>query len=213
MRSKLKRRPSGAMIIALVALFVALGGTAVAKVLITGASVKNHSLTGTDVKNGSIKGANVANNTLTGKQIKESSLGTVPSANNANNANNAGNASKLGGKGAGSFQPTNKWALIAGSAAGANVLASSGGFSVTRSGTGQYVVDTGVSTANRPLSATISLSGGVGQVYVAPCGGTANNPGGINCPVFNDNNHVFVETANGSASAVADRTFYLVIGG
>jgi hypothetical protein len=187
-----------------VALFVALGGTAAAKVLITGADIKNRSVTGVDIKKRSLTGTNIANNSVTGKQVKESSLGQVP---------RAANAAKLGGQSPGAFQRATRWALIAGTAAGANVLAQSGGFSVTRFGTGFYVIDTGSSVVGKPLSATVNLGGGFAQVDVAPCGGNANNPGGINCPVFNDSNHVEARTISAAGNAAADATFYVLIGG
>jgi hypothetical protein len=47
-------RPSPALVIALVALFVSLGGTGYAAVKITGRNVKDSSLTGKDVKNRSL---------------------------------------------------------------------------------------------------------------------------------------------------------------
>jgi hypothetical protein len=71
--------PSPAMVVALVALFMALGGSAYALV-ITGASIKNGSVTGRDIKNRSLTGSDVARNRLGGGAIKETSLGTVPAA-------------------------------------------------------------------------------------------------------------------------------------
>jgi hypothetical protein len=71
--------PSPAMVVALVALFMALGGSAYALV-ITGASIKNGSVTGKDIKNRSLSGSDVKGNRIGGKAIKESSLGTVPGA-------------------------------------------------------------------------------------------------------------------------------------
>ena len=62
-----------------------------------------------------------------------------------------------------------------------------------------------------PLSATLNEVS-QGFVSVAPCGGNANNPGGVTCPIFNDTNHVVVVTRN-TAAAAADATFYLSIGG
>ena len=52
MRTRLGRRPSASMVVALIALFVAIGGTATAasKLIITSANVKNQSLTGSDIK-------------------------------------------------------------------------------------------------------------------------------------------------------------------
>ena len=71
--------PSPAMVVALVALFVALGGSAYALV-ITGASIRNGSVTGADIRNRSLTGSDVALNRIGGRAIKESTLGTVPGA-------------------------------------------------------------------------------------------------------------------------------------
>ena len=63
-------RVSPSMAVALLALFVALGGTGYAAA----------KLNGRDIVNGSITGKKLRRNTLGGRQIKESSLGKVPSA-------------------------------------------------------------------------------------------------------------------------------------
>jgi hypothetical protein len=70
------------MAVALLALFVALGGSASA-IVISGKTIKNNSVTGTDLKNHSIKGRDVARNTLGGDTVKESKLGKVPKAKQA----------------------------------------------------------------------------------------------------------------------------------
>jgi hypothetical protein len=79
-------RPSPALVISLVALFVSLGGVGYAAVTITGKNVKNNSLTGKDIKNSSLTGKDVKNNSLTGSDILESKLGKVPSARTADSA-------------------------------------------------------------------------------------------------------------------------------
>ena len=191
MRNKLFRRPSASMIVAMVALFIAAGGSAAAAGLISGSNLKNHSVTGKKLKNATITGKQVKSNSLTGKQIKESSLGTVKSAALANNAN------ALGGMSPSAFQAAARWALIQGTATGANVLAQSGGFgTVTRAGTGHYVIDTGASAVRKPLTATISLSGSPGFVSAAPCGGSANNPGGVNCLLGDGSVRFIKDTVN-----------------
>lgn len=81
MRRLLPGRPSPAMIVALLALFVALGGSGYAAVQLNGKNIKNRTIAGKKLKN----------NTLTGRQIRESRLGTVP------RAGTAANASQLGG--------------------------------------------------------------------------------------------------------------------
>jgi hypothetical protein len=107
---KLFRLPSPAMVVALGALVMSVGGNVTAAALITSAGIKdntirsadvrdgtltsvdvrNGALAGADVKDGALKGVDVANNTLTGADVKESSLGQVPSAANATSAKNAG---------------------------------------------------------------------------------------------------------------------------
>ena len=72
------------MVVALLALAVAMTGTAVAAL----------NITGDDVKNGSLKGKDIKKDSLTGKQVKESKLGQVPSAVRADSA---GTADTVGG--------------------------------------------------------------------------------------------------------------------
>jgi hypothetical protein len=91
---QVRRRPSAAMLVAIVALIVAASGTAVAATqLVSGDSlIKKNSLSGNRLRNGSVSGA----------KIKLGSLGTVPkaahasSADTATNATNATNATTAG---------------------------------------------------------------------------------------------------------------------
>jgi hypothetical protein len=73
-----RHRPSPTTIIACIALFAALGGTAFAATKLSGNKIKKASIAGNRLKK----------DTLTGKQIKESTLGTVPSAGTASNVVN-----------------------------------------------------------------------------------------------------------------------------
>lgn len=68
------RRPSPAMIVALVALIVALGGTAYAAQSINGGAIKKQTIGGGKLKQ----------KTLTGFQINTNKLGVVPAAVRAN---------------------------------------------------------------------------------------------------------------------------------
>ena len=74
MRGLLRKRPSPAMVVALLALFVAMGGTGYAALSITGKNVKNGSLTGADVKNNSLRSADVKNGNLLAKDFKAGQL-------------------------------------------------------------------------------------------------------------------------------------------
>jgi hypothetical protein len=71
-----KLRPSPAMVVALIALFVSLGGGAYALV-VTGGDVKNGSLTGVDFKPRSLHGSKLRADSIGGGSIKESTLGPV----------------------------------------------------------------------------------------------------------------------------------------
>jgi hypothetical protein len=72
--SRIRTRVSYANVVATLALFVALGGSATAALLITGKQVKNGSLTGVDVKNSSLTGGDVKNDSIGNIDIKDGDL-------------------------------------------------------------------------------------------------------------------------------------------
>jgi hypothetical protein len=113
MLARLRARLTYANVVATLALFVALGGSAYAA----------HQITSRDIRNRSIRAVDVSKNALGGTEIKESKLKAVPralaatnavSAVNATNAGladvakNANNAGALGGQGAGFFEKSSK---------------------------------------------------------------------------------------------------------
>ena len=71
--------PSPAMAVALLALFMAMGGSAYALVVTSG-SIKNNTIRSQDVHNGGLIGKDVRADGLGGRVIKESTLGTVSGA-------------------------------------------------------------------------------------------------------------------------------------
>ncbi|MGB2875214.1 MAG: hypothetical protein WBB76_07030, partial [Gaiellaceae bacterium] len=80
--------------IALLALFVALGGTTYAATgypagIIGAKQLKKSAVTNPKIKDGAVTGAKIAINTITGANVLESSLGQVPSATHADSATNA----------------------------------------------------------------------------------------------------------------------------
>jgi hypothetical protein len=107
-KSILRRRPSPALVISCIALFLSLGGVSygVATGFIDSRELKNNSVLskdvrnntlrtfdirnnqvrGFDIRNSTIQGRDVALNTLTGADVSESSLAKVPSATNADSA-------------------------------------------------------------------------------------------------------------------------------
>jgi hypothetical protein len=89
--------PSPALVISIIALIVAMGGTGYAALKLPKNSVgtkqlKKNAVTGSKVKNSSLTGSDIKNGSLSGSDLKLSSLGTVPSATNATNAANATSA-------------------------------------------------------------------------------------------------------------------------
>jgi hypothetical protein len=90
------RRPSPALAVALLALFVASGGTAVATTkLIDGSDVARNSLPGDRIKPGSVGPERIKPESLTGAQIQEWTLGNVRrsiTADHAGYADRAGHA-------------------------------------------------------------------------------------------------------------------------
>jgi hypothetical protein len=97
------RRPSAALVVACLALFVALGGVGYAAATIGSAAIVDNSIRSKDVRNGGLRGTDVRADTLTGADVDEASLAKVPSAASADTAAsaataaNAGNADTVGG--------------------------------------------------------------------------------------------------------------------
>jgi len=67
-------RPSPALVVAFIALFVAGAGTATAARLISGKQIRNNSVTGTDIRNNSVTGTDIRNNSLGNRDVKNGSL-------------------------------------------------------------------------------------------------------------------------------------------
>jgi hypothetical protein len=116
-KSLLRRRPSPAMVIALIALFVSLSGVSygVATGFIDSREIKNNQVRsidlrnnqvrsidlrnnevrGRDIRNSTIQSRDVAINAITGDDVKEDSLAKVPSALLADSATTAGSVDSM----------------------------------------------------------------------------------------------------------------------
>ena len=94
-------RPSPALIVAIIALIVSMGGTGYAAF-----TLPNNSVGTKQLKNGAVTAAKVKRHSLTGAQINLKKLGTVPTARDAGRALRAGTAAptgKAGGALAGTY--------------------------------------------------------------------------------------------------------------
>lgn len=122
MQRRRLKAPGPALVISLIALFVALGGTAFAAIslpkdsvgskqlkkgAVTSVKIAKGAVTNAKIAGNAVTGAKVENDSLTGADILESSLGKVPSAgmaDSATTATNAANSSELGGIAASGYQ-------------------------------------------------------------------------------------------------------------
>jgi hypothetical protein len=118
MKAVLRRRPSGAMVVAMIALLLAASGTAVAasklvsgdKVIkkhsLSGNRLRNHTITGTQVnmaKLGKVRSAKHADSASTATNATNAT--NAKNATNATHATTAGNAATVGGQGPSAFEP------------------------------------------------------------------------------------------------------------
>jgi hypothetical protein len=183
--------------VGLLALFVALSGSAIA------ASLAKNSVTSKSIKNGAVASKDVKNDNLTGIDIDESSLAGVPIADGAITSAQIADGSVT------RADTTERWALIDGDK---TIIAQSGGISVTAVGSpGYYYVDFGSSQAGRSITVTTAFrDGDLGfgiSAVAALCGGP---PEGGTCPVVADDvNHVFVRTTADSGVSADAQAFYI----
>jgi hypothetical protein len=206
------RRPSPALVIAVLALVVALGGSAYAVSQINGSTIKRRS----------IPGDRIRNNALTGTQINEARLGRVNEARNATNskfalrssaADSAGNALNAGsarsadtlaGIPPGAFQGRIRWALV--DAAG-NVVDQSGGIASPAVHSGPtYVIGFGADLSRKALLVTPDGAGAL-PASAAPCGGAL--PGAVSCAPAGTNDATHAQVTVGTSGG----PFYIAVFG
>jgi hypothetical protein len=205
------------MVVAMVALVAAFGGSAIAGTAVDIAR-KAKLINGKNIKSRSIAGSKLKRNTLTGTEINESKLAVVPDANKANSATtatsatsastatsatsatSASSADKLDGLDSTAFvtqadRMDVAWIVVA---ADGTVLRQSGGFAVIKTNTGAYTVD------NPDLDE--SAVGYGGSTFHEPGGGSA--PGFV--ATFANNANGFQVRTYNSSGAAADSGFSLV---
>lgn len=134
--------PSPAMAVAFLALFLVLGGSAVAlkgKNRVDSGDIKNNTIRGKDVRNRTLTGKDVKDDRLTGADIDESSLDKVPlagaadSATSSTTATTAAAAATAGNASAVSGQAVRKFSLQLASNAAAVEPVNVGGLKLTAS--------------------------------------------------------------------------------
>jgi hypothetical protein len=192
--------PSPAMVIALVALFVALGGSAYA-LTVTGANIRNGSITAADVKNRSLTGRKFQLNSIGGNAIKPSALktGSFPGRvlQTGSITGSQSNESTL------APVPQATGAQYQAVVNGAGQLVSGRGIAsngVARTGTGTYQITFDRAVGPCGFSATLADStGGAPPVGLIGAATTGANP-----------NAVQVLTSN-AAGQPTDQPFHLIL--
>ena len=119
-----RRRPSGALVVAIIALVVAASGSAFA----AGTMVSGDSL----IKKNSLSGNRLRHRSVTGQEIKLSSLGQVPSAKNA---------AELGGHPASAFMLASGGSGGSGDVTRSGLVTASGGQTVKVASFGPFTVN------------------------------------------------------------------------
>jgi len=171
MRS-LRTRPSPALVVAVAALVVALGGTSYAAGMIGSADIKDNSIRSKDIRSDAVKGSDVRDGSLKAKDFK---AGSLP-------AGAQGPAGPQGLPGAG------RWVLV--NAAG-QIEAQSGGFSVTAAypvlgataadptglrANGNVYINAGEPLGNNGIVASIALQNTLDQNTDTITNGRSDNP-------------------------------------
>jgi hypothetical protein len=157
--------PSPAMVVAVTALVMSLGGSAYALV-ITGKSIRNGTITAKDIRNRSLTGSDLRRDKIGGGSIKESSLGVVPAA-------------FLAGGGS-------RYAVVNG---GGQAVRSRGATSAARTGGGRYQVIWDGDVRNCAYFATVGdpSAGGPPQNAHVSVSSLASNVNGVSVRIENNN--------------------------
>jgi hypothetical protein len=215
MRRILRRRPSPAMIVATIALFIAIGGTTYAGITLPANSVGSAQLKRSAVVNsrifpgavsnskmgrGAVTFSKMASNQMTAAKIRNASLLGEDLTNETVTGQQI-NESTLN---------ITRFAIVdaAGTLAGGST-----GVAIASAAGGTVVVNFGTSVAGRPVQATMNGETATGgQILAAVCGGaSSSNPNGVACAAaFNSPQYVQVRTFDGTGAPAA-RAFSLSI--
>jgi hypothetical protein len=191
MRTFRLRKPSPALVISLLALSVALGGTAYAGITISKNSVgtnqlKNGAVTTNKLKNGAVTTKKIKNGSVTASKINTTGL-TVPNALHANQADTAAtaatatNATNLGGLGPSAYKTASSYTQSSTAKPITGTVATIGSpIQITTAGTSRVIASAAVHATNGVAGTgvylvchiTIDGTSGVNDTdYASPAGG------------------------------------------
>ena len=206
MRRILRRRPSPALVVATIALFLAAGGTTYALTLpansVGSAQIQAGRVLNSKLAPGSVSNSKMGRNAVTFSKLASNQMTAAKIRNKSLLGEDLVDNTVTGAQIDESTLdvPTTKFALITATGTIGN---QSGGISVAQTGS-PLILDFGSSQAGKPITATIAptVTDPTGQVSAAPCGGpSTSNPNGVVCPPnFNNPNHVLINTADKSGT-------------
>jgi predicted nucleic acid binding AN1-type Zn finger protein len=179
------------MVVAIVALIVALGGTAVGAAFVTKKQTKK----------------------IAANQVNKLAPGlSVASAKNADAASTASNAQQLGGVGPSGYQSRVRWALVNSAANGlvGQILAQSGGISVASGSAGFSYLDWGEDIGSKAIQvSTAQITKGF--ITVTPCGSSA--PAATTCAPTgtNDSNHTIVRMRDSGDTTATNQIYFISV--
>ena len=165
--------PSPAMLVALVALVTALGGTSYAAIKLGSAGVKNNSLKSVDIKNNSLKSADVRNRSLRARDFRAGELPAGPTGP-AGPAGQTGAAGAPGAAGATDVVVRRVIADITGTGAVEDFVECDDGEALTGGGWG-YIGDDNEGTDYPPADFAVLHNGPANNSNIAASDGAPAN--------------------------------------
>jgi len=191
------RHPSPALVIASLALLVALSGTGLAAVSVM---IPTNSVGTAQLKNAAVTAPKVKTHSLLAVDFKDGQLTTLIHDSSKGVAGPTGPTGPAG--------PSADWALVDPTG---TVVSSSSGVTVSKTATGTYLINFGVTVAGDALIATPSndVAGFRGDVVVEPCTGAGSAAG--TCPVGGTSTDAVVFTLSANNSTLTNEPFYVVL--
>jgi len=209
---RILRRPSPALVVATIALFLAAGGTTYALTLpansVGSAQIQAGRVLNSKLAPGSVSNSKMGRNAVTFSKLASNQMTSAKIKNASLLGEDLAAETVTGAQINEATLAITKFALVDPTG---TLGAGSTGVTVASTAGNSVVVNMGSSVASRPILATISGET-AGEIVAAPCGGAStSNPNGVTCAAaFTSPQYVQVNTCN-SAGNPAPRAFSLSV--